>query len=66
VFQFVASVFLISGSLIVYQQLIYMKNKDLGVDIHQTLVMKGPRIVVDSLYSKILKHSKTKHFVFPE
>ncbi|HZI23512.1 MAG TPA: ABC transporter permease, partial [Chryseolinea sp.] len=33
VFQFVASVFLISGSLIVYQQLTYMKNKDLGISL---------------------------------
>ncbi len=65
VFQFVASVFLISGSLIVYQQLIYMKNKDLGVDIHQTLVMKGPRIVVDSLYSKYFEAFKNETLRIP-
>ncbi|HLZ16661.1 MAG TPA: ABC transporter permease, partial [Cyclobacteriaceae bacterium] len=52
VFQFVASVLLISGSLIVYQQLSYMKNKDLGVSIDKTLVLKGPQVVVDSLYKK--------------
>lgn len=65
VFQFVASVFLISGSLIVYQQLTYMKNKDLGVDIHQTLVLKGPRIVVDSLYSKNFEAFKNETLRIP-
>jgi len=60
VFQFVASVFLISGSLIVYQQLNFMKNKDLGVSIDQTLVMKGPQIVVDSLYKKNFEAFKTE------
>jgi len=33
VFQFVASVVLITGSIIVYQQLNFMKNQNLGVDI---------------------------------
>jgi putative ABC transport system permease protein len=49
IFQFVASLILISGSLIVFQQLDYMKNKDLGVDLNKTLVIKGPNSV-DSLY----------------
>lgn len=52
VFQFVASVTLISGTLIVYQQLEFMKNKDLGADINQTLVLKGPQVRVDSLYKQ--------------
>jgi putative ABC transport system permease protein len=50
VFQFVASIFLIIGSLTVYQQLQFMKNRDLGVDIGNTLVMRGPRAVSDSTY----------------
>jgi putative ABC transport system permease protein len=50
VFQFIASVFLISGSLIVYQQLSFMKNKDLGIDLTQNLVLKGP-VITDSLYA---------------
>jgi putative ABC transport system permease protein len=60
VFQFVASVFLISGSLIVYQQLQYMKNKDLGFTIDQTLVLKGPEVVVDSLYKRNREAFKTE------
>ena len=58
-FQFVASVFLISGSLIVYQQLQFMKSKDLGVDINKTLVMKGPRIT-DSLFQQKYDAFKTE------
>ena len=53
VFQFASSVFLISSSIIVYQQLNYMKNKDLGIDIKETLVLNGPR-ATDSLgFSKL-------------
>ncbi|MBL0744414.1 ABC transporter permease [Chryseolinea sp. Jin1] len=59
VFQFAASVFLISGSLIVYQQLQYMKTLDLGVNIDQTLVLKGPS-VTDSLYLKNYETFKTE------
>jgi putative ABC transport system permease protein len=39
--QFAASVSLIAVTLIVYRQLHYMRNQDLGADISQTLVLKG-------------------------
>lgn len=64
VFQFVASVFLISGSLIVYQQLEYMKNKDLGADINQTVVLQGPG-VIDSLYERNYETFKTEVLKIP-
>ncbi len=64
VFQFVASVMLISGSIIVYQQLNYMKSQSLGVDITKTLVLKGPG-VVDSLYAKNLESFKTEGVTNP-
>ncbi|MEI9920324.1 MAG: ABC transporter permease [Bacteroidota bacterium] len=50
VFQFGASVFLIIGSIIVYNQIQYMKNQDLGVKLDQTMILKGPG-VIDSLFS---------------
>lgn len=65
VFQFVTSVILISGSLIVYQQLNYMKNKDLGVSIDRTLVLKGPDVLVDSLYTKNLEAFRTEVLRIP-
>jgi putative ABC transport system permease protein len=59
VFQFVASVVLICGSVIVYQQLNFMKNQKLGVDINQTLVIKAPG-VADSTFVDKLKSFKAE------
>jgi putative ABC transport system permease protein len=53
VFQFWASVVLISGSIIVYQQLRFMSNQDLGVDINQTLVLRGPGITDSTLVQRM-------------
>ncbi|MBL7850068.1 MAG: ABC transporter permease [Cyclobacteriaceae bacterium] len=64
VFQFVASVFLISGSIIVYQQIQYMKVQDLGLSIERTIVLKGPGIV-DSLYVTKLEAFKTEVLRIP-
>lgn len=50
VFQFVASVSLITGTIIVAQQLTHMTNVDLGFNMSSTLVLKGPAVGVDSLY----------------
>jgi putative ABC transport system permease protein len=60
IFQFAASAFLISGSLIVYQQLQFMKNKELGVNLSQTLILKGPEVVTDSLYEKSVEAFRTE------
>lgn len=65
VFQFVASVVLISGSVIVYQQLKFMRNQDLGIDINQTLVLKGPGVVVDSLFRQSLEGIKADAMRIP-
>ncbi len=42
IFQFAASLTLIAGTLIVYQQLNHMKKLDLGFDMTDTLVIQGP------------------------
>lgn len=44
VFQFIASVALIAGTLIVYNQLQYMMSQDLGMNIDQVLVVERPGI----------------------
>ena len=54
VFQFAASVTLIAGTLIVYQQLRHMKTHDLGFEMTDTFVMEGPNRG-DSTYSVRLK-----------
>ncbi len=55
VFQFMASVVLIIGSVVVYQQLKFMRSQDLGIDIDQTIVLKGPGAFVDSLFQRSLE-----------
>ena len=42
IFQFAASLFLICGMFIVYKQLKFMQQQDLGVNIKQTIVIKFP------------------------
>jgi putative ABC transport system permease protein len=42
--QFSASVALIIATLVLYRQLQYMQNKDLGMQLSQRLVIKGPQI----------------------
>jgi putative ABC transport system permease protein len=42
--QYVASVAMIAGTLIVFEQIRYMRNKDLGINMEQILVMHGPTI----------------------
>jgi len=50
VFQFAASVALIIGTLVVYEQLQFMRQQDLGLNVDQTLVLRAPQIR-DSTFS---------------
>ncbi len=51
IFQFTTSLLLVAGTLTVYTQISYMRNSDLGVDIDNVLVVRGPA-VNDSTYSE--------------
>jgi putative ABC transport system permease protein len=64
VIQFAASVALIAGTFTVYNQLMYMRNQKLGVDIDQTLVLKGPG-VADSTYDQKLTAFKEVLLKYP-
>lgn len=59
VFQFLMSALLISGTYLVYQQIAFMKNKDLGIDMEKILVLNGPGAEVENMESK-LQTFKTK------
>ena len=59
VLQFTASVALISGTLIVYQQLNYMMAQDIGMDIEQVLVVERPGV---SARDRDLRHSNVDAF----
>lgn len=50
IFQFFASLVLMVGTYTVFEQLNHMRDQRLGVNVEQTLVVKGPNIT-DSLYS---------------
>jgi putative ABC transport system permease protein len=42
--QFAVSIALIAATLVVYRQLSFMRNQDLGANIDQVLILKAPRI----------------------
>lgn len=65
IFQFSASIFLITGTITVYDQLMYMRNYDLGIDIDQTLVIRGPG-VTDSTYNGKLVTFKNELLNYPK
>ncbi|MDF9796065.1 putative ABC transport system permease protein [Catalinimonas alkaloidigena] len=58
ILQFAASVFLIAGTLVVYQQIMYMQDQELGVAIDQTLVIEAPSVVDDSVYAERVESFK--------
>jgi len=51
--QFAASVILVAGTLIVYQQINYMRSQKLGANINQTLVIEGATSLRDSFFSSL-------------
>ena len=52
IFQFSISIFLIASTLILYRQLSYMKNSDLGINLDQLVVMTEPVIGQDSTFKR--------------
>ncbi len=44
VFQFVVSIILLTTTLTVFQQISFMKNKDLGFNMEQSMVFRAPRV----------------------
>ncbi len=65
VLQFSVSVILIAGTIIVYQQVNYMRNQQLGANIDQTLVMNGAQSMSDSLYKNIYQSFKNEILKLP-
>jgi putative ABC transport system permease protein len=57
--QFAASIILIAGTMIVYRQVHYMRSQNLGANIDQTLVVKGPGSeLTDSAYRNVYQAFK--------
>jgi putative ABC transport system permease protein len=58
--QFAVSVILITGTILVYQQVQYMRHQQLGANINQTLVINGPvSFSQDSTYKTVFQPFKT-------
>ena len=58
--QFAVSVILITGTILIYQQVQYMRRQQLGANINQTLVVGGAITVQDSTYQSIYQPFKTE------
>ena len=65
VLQFAASSLLIVGTYTVYNQINFMRNQKLGINIDQTLVIASP-LVTDSTYTSAYQAFKNKISQYPE
>ena len=45
-FQFLISLLLVAGTYLVYEQITFMKNQELGMEMEKVLVLKGPKIIL--------------------
>ncbi|MGD1891426.1 MAG: ABC transporter permease [Cyclobacteriaceae bacterium] len=61
-FQFVVSVLIIGCAMVLYSQMNFMRNKDLGISIDKTLVVNGPSVGIanDSVFTTRLKSFKAE------
>ncbi|QJW91462.1 FtsX-like permease family protein [Spirosoma taeanense] len=50
VFQFAVSVILIIGTVVLYRQLLFMQNQNLGLSLAQRVVIKGPEVGKDDSF----------------
>jgi len=57
--QFATSVILIAGTIIVFQQVSFMRNQPLGANINQTLILDGAASVRDSAYESVFQPFKS-------
>ena len=51
--QFATSILLIAGTIIVYNQVHYMRSRSLGVNINQTIIVNGVFSMKDSTYTTL-------------
>jgi len=59
VFQFVMALVLIAGTFTVYRQIEFMRSRDLGFNMEQTLVVRAPRVRDETFKSKIATFKET-------
>ena len=65
IFQFAVSISLIIGTIFAHKQLSFMRDHELGIDIKNTLVLRGPQSA-DSLYKEKFSSFKSELLRNPE
>lgn len=60
VFQFVVSVILIAGTILINKQLRFVQQQDLGIDIDQVLIVEGPQAINSQTYTNQLQAFKSE------
>ncbi len=65
-FQFMISVILIAGTFLIYQQMAHLKDQDLGFDIENTLIIRGPKKINSPEYRKVFPPFKNEILKYPE
>ncbi|MCF0053610.1 ABC transporter permease [Dyadobacter sp. LJ53] len=60
VFQFTASIFLIIATLVINQQLAFMQQQDLGMNINQQLIVKAPKILRTGSFTNDIRFFKDR------
>jgi putative ABC transport system permease protein len=63
--QFATSILLISGTIIIYRQLQFMRKQNLGVNINQTIVLHGAASVADSVGESLYQTFKNEVLAVP-
>src|SRR5450432_540248 len=58
--QFATSILLISGTIIIYQQVQFMRDQNLGVNIKRTVVLNGAISIPDSIYKAVYQPFKNE------
>jgi putative ABC transport system permease protein len=56
VFQFSITVFLIIGTLVIYKQMNYMRNSDLGININGIVVVKSPNVLKEKWSDELVTY----------
>ncbi|GAB4021550.1 ABC transporter permease [Spirosoma migulaei] len=60
VFQFTASIFLIIATLVINQQLNFMQQQDLGMNIDQKLIIKAPKVLRTDSFTNDIRFFKDR------
>jgi putative ABC transport system permease protein len=54
VIQFAASIVLLAGTVIVYNQLSYMRNMDIGLNLEKVFTVRAPRVLAENIDREVI------------